>query len=203
MADSWGAVIGAYNYTGTDSSGGPWDNSNSQYGLMGVWSAADADLPVPQSYWRAVQRHWAQTQMANGAWPYNSGDGSGAMAMAGVTSLFVAHDWIQQDDQKQLLGHDPFPTALQNGLNRIEEGNNGVSYEGNYPSYGMYSIARAGLASGFKEFGVHDWYTEVGKIILQKQSAGRILGNKPHRHFLQPAVSGPRSSSDPDEQGAL
>src|SRR5438270_8830287 len=52
---------GAYTYAEmTDATG--WDNSNAQYGLLGVWSGAEAGIEVPQAYWAAVEKHWTDCQ---------------------------------------------------------------------------------------------------------------------------------------------
>ncbi len=161
---------GAYDYN-LLSGGSSWDNSNSQYGLLGVWSAAEADLQVPASYWSAVERHWADNQDENGTWSYRSrgSGGTPSMTMAGVTSLFVTRDYLQQERRALHLGGDPFPTALQNALTWLETGDNGVNNNTRWAGYALYSVARAGLASGFKYFGAHDWYTELAQKAVHTQ----------------------------------
>ena len=47
---------GAYTYGLLPKLSGPvandlWDNSNSQYGALGVWSALQSNVEVPTSYW--------------------------------------------------------------------------------------------------------------------------------------------------------
>lgn len=147
-----------------------WDNSNSQYGLLGVWSGAEADIPIPDSYWHAVENHWVQTQGSDGTWGYRgSGGGGTTMTLAGITSLFVAHDWLHQDTVGT-LGGDPFSPALTKGLAWLETRDNSVSLPATTADgYALYSVARAGLASGFKDFGSHDWYAELAKTIIHDQ----------------------------------
>jgi hypothetical protein len=94
---------GAYSYSERGSQTGTWDNSNSQYGLLGVWSGAEVGAEVPQSYWLQVQNHWYECQNVGGDWGYlRAGSGSGTLSMtvAGLASLFVTHD---QDEAVELV----------------------------------------------------------------------------------------------------
>src|SRR5213079_974372 len=50
----------------------PWDNSNSQFGLLGVWSGAECGIEVPQQYWQQVQKHWIDCQLDSGQWSYSA-----------------------------------------------------------------------------------------------------------------------------------
>ena len=50
---------------------GGYDNSNSQYGLLGVWSAAEVGVEIPVEYWAIVDHHWMTCQLNNGQWPYS------------------------------------------------------------------------------------------------------------------------------------
>ena len=45
----------------------PWDNSNSQYGLLGVWAGAEVGMEVPDEYWQSVEQHWVSTQFKTGS----------------------------------------------------------------------------------------------------------------------------------------
>ena len=58
-----------------------WDNSNSQYGVLGTWAAAEAGITVGASYWADVQRHWEEHQNRNGSWSYRTGDPEGSLSM--------------------------------------------------------------------------------------------------------------------------
>src|SRR5438105_2031760 len=74
----------------------PWDNSNSQYGLMGVWACAESGIEIPDWYWKDVEKHWTAWQLKDGQWAYKKTDRTGSLAMtaAGIASLFVTADWL-------------------------------------------------------------------------------------------------------------
>lgn len=181
---------GAYTYSGQfmpigrrsfESRDGSWDNSNSQYGLLGVWSAADADtrVEVPLAYWRAVARHWTETQGTDGRWGYTNGDaGRLTMTCAGIASLFVAHEYLEPPMTSGQVGREPFPPALKRGLDWFERGNNAITIQGGgWWGYALYGIERVGLASGFKHFGGNDWYRELARQVVRRQDDNGSWGD--------------------------
>ncbi len=148
-----------------------WDNSNSQFGLLGVWSACEAGQEAPLSYWAAVERHWLETQLENGEWGYAPRDPIGSLQMtaAGVASLFVTHDYLHvPKDNKMVVWPDLSP-QLKKGLAWLEEDDHVVDLPADNVAYTMYAIERAGLASGYKYFGRHDWYPEIAAQSLKLQ----------------------------------
>lgn len=153
---------------------GQGDNSNSQYGLLGVWSAAEAGLSVPSNYWGIVQHHWTKSQDPNGQWNYYfepSDAGTHSMTCAGIASLFVAHDYLDVPRFGAEVGRDPFTPSLLKGLAWLEDGDNCVNLDRG--AYDLYGLERVGLASGFKYFGPHDWYRELAaRTIASQQSDG-------------------------------
>jgi hypothetical protein len=48
-----------------------------------------------------------------------------------------------------------------------------------YRGYDLFSLERVGLASGFKHFGKHDWYRELGAIVLARQYPDGSWGGYP------------------------
>jgi hypothetical protein len=158
---------------------GPWDNSNSQYGLLGVWSGAEAGIEVPGSYWAAVDAHWEATQLPDGEWSY-AGDRGGklSMTMAGIASLFVTHDWLDAPKYGFKVGREPFSPALKKALDWLETGDNAVEMtNAEWWGYTIYGIERVGLASGFKYFGRHDWYRALAGRIVAAQSGDGSWGD--------------------------
>jgi hypothetical protein len=186
-------VGGAYTYArpakmpkGQEIFAESWDNSNSQYGLLGVWSAAEVGAEVNSNYWQAVEEHWTRTQLPNGAWDYMGGGpraagGTGrlSMTLAGVASLFVTHDYLDARRQGGAVGRDPFSKPLALGLNYLETGDNAMKVEsGSFTGYTLYGLERVGLASGFKFLGRHDWYREQAAAVVARQHADGSWGSE-------------------------
>ena len=106
----------------------PWDNSNSQYGVLGVWAGAEVGIEVPDAYWQAVQQHWQSCQLANGQWSYRKGDPQGTLAMTagGVASLLITHEYLDGPMLKGQIGREPYGKALAMGLSWMDRGHNGL-----------------------------------------------------------------------------
>jgi hypothetical protein len=155
-----------------------WDNSNSQYGLLGVWSGAEVGAEVNTSFWAAVDGHWEQSQNPNGSWEYaaSSGRGSGrlSMTLGGVASLFVTHDYLDAPKVGAQVGREPFSPHLARALAHLEEGQRAVSVQG---GYSLYGLERVGLASGFKYFGDHDWYRHLAAAVVRSQGPDGSWGD--------------------------
>ena len=161
----------------------PWDNSNSQFGLLGIWSAAETGVEIPDAYWRRVQNHWTGCQFADGQWGYSEGskDGYLAMTAAGCASLFVTHDYLEAPSAGAKLGQSPWPAALAKGLAWLEAGDNCVNVLTGkvvYLGYNLLSVGRVGLASGLKYLGSHDWYRELAARAILGQFANGAWGRK-------------------------
>jgi hypothetical protein len=157
-----------------------WDNSNSQFGLLGVWSAAETGLEVPLSYWAAVERHWLSNQLPDGTWGYapRAPIGSLQMTAAGVASLFVTHDYLHVPKDTKMVVWPDLSAQLKNGLGWLEEDDHVVDLPNANTAYTLYAIERAGLASGFKYFGKHDWYRELAAQSLKLQREDGAWGDR-------------------------
>ncbi len=159
-----------------DSSG---DNSNSQYGVLGVWAAVlDGKEEVPRKFWQVVMNHWLSDQNADGGWGYKSKDGRHqatrrTMAAAGVATLFVCFDNLFQNLFIDCSGTREM-RAVQKGLdwfdkNFSEEHDSDAIEMSGRNGYYLYGIERVGLASGYKYFGQSDWYKLGAEYLLDKQ----------------------------------
>jgi hypothetical protein len=150
-----------------------WDNSNSQYGLLGVWSGAEAGVEVPDQYWREVEKHWITCQTRDGEWGYHTDDrGRFSMTCAGIASLFVTHDHLDALSLGTSIGRAPYNPSLTKGLAWLEQGDNcldALNRGGMSVGYSLYGLERVGLASGMKYFGKHDWYRELAAKIIANQ----------------------------------
>ncbi len=148
-----------------------WDNSNSQYGALGLWFAADSGTRVPNIFWADVEQHWIETQVPTGGWSYNSG-GSATLSMtaAGITSMLVARDQLIANSSESRPNAEA-PRAIRRALEWLDEGDNVLAIDNGHPGYVLYSLERAGLASGYRFFGTHDWYLELAARRLKEQQA--------------------------------
>ncbi len=174
---------GAYTYTiPLNPDNAPWDNSNSQYGLLGVWSGAMVGKAVPSDYWRNVEKHWDLCANSDGTFGYVLGTSSTTMTCAGVASLLVAHEYLDSPDTIGKAGGNVSPSAaIDNGLKWLDSGDNCMSAWGNMggTGYALYGLERVGLASGFKYFGTHDWYLELAKRLVNEQHFNGSWGATP------------------------
>ena len=163
-----------------------FDNSNSQYGLLGVWSGAEVGIEVPETYWAQVEHHWVSTQLDGGRWGYQHSEPRVTMTAAGIASLFITHEWLDIAKFNGDVGRDPFSPTLRQALDWWEIGAN---YQvGNLPSvpgrfgYAVYGIERVGLACGFKFFGSHEWYREMaGALLPMQRKDGTWIVSAPHK----------------------
>jgi hypothetical protein len=153
----------------------PWDNSNSQVALLGVWSAAEAGaVEVPADYWRAAEAHWRTAQLADGQWGYSdySAGGRPSMTCAGVASLAVTHDYLHAADFVARFSEVAVPPETAAALRWLDAGDNAVRLGGGAngtTGYDLFAFERAGRATGIKYFGGHDWYRELAGRALAAQ----------------------------------
>ncbi len=158
-----------YNCRGDGKSRG--DNSNSQFGLLGVWAGARDGLEVPIQYWWKVMRHWLDTQQDDGGWTYRREevDSTNTMTAAGLASMFVCFDNIFAASFKRCnLGEqgELVRRPMKRGLDWLDRN---FSASGSYSHYYLYAIERVGLASGYKYFGKANWYQIGTKYLLRTQ----------------------------------
>ncbi|MGC8561310.1 MAG: hypothetical protein ACP5O1_11600, partial [Phycisphaerae bacterium] len=139
-----------------------WDNSNTQYGVLGVWACAHYGIGIPSRYWEVAASHWRRKQSLDGSWGYAYFRGSGfarrtpparapTFTPAGVASLLICDEFLGAKEGGGRLPPDP---AVLRGLAWINK---------NFPAttndqYEMYCYERVGLASGLVEFGGQNWY---------------------------------------------
>jgi hypothetical protein len=163
---------GGYTYRMPADTAWAYDNSNSQYGLLGVWSGAQAGVAVPDSYWQDVNKHWVWCAHKDGQWGYRAGTPPYlSMTLAGVASLLVAHQYLDADGAGNGPVRAPVP-IINAGLDWIARGDNCLHNPAafaSYDAYTHYGLERVGLATGFKYFGTHDWYNEVGGELVGTQ----------------------------------
>ena len=161
-----GASKGLYHYSTT--ADGSYDISCSNYGVLGMWAAAQQNLEVPTAYWKLVDEAWRKEQNKDGGWEYMNGGGNGAgpstlpMTAAGVATLFITQEMINAslgECKGNIVDKD-----MDRGLEWLSRNYGGL---GNL--YAMYNIERVGTASGYKYFGTVDWYKQGADFLIKSQ----------------------------------
>lgn len=169
---------GAYHYTWSGPKANPvlpgdWDNSNSQYGALGVWAAGTVGINPKIDYWHRCDAHWRTCQNADGGWGYARGAASTrAMTAAGLASLFIVDLYIHNG-----VHLNPHHDAnIQNGLLWLAK-----NFKTSNNLYYLYGVERVGLASGLRKLGSRNWYRAGAGLIMSQQNQsgawnGYVLG---------------------------
>ena len=185
-----GAHYGRYHYdvkgVQTAKSKG-FDNSCSQYGVLGVWAAArDGGLEIPVKYWERVMEHWLKVQGPTGGWGYTSATGKDkktgkvtdasrpTMTTAGLATLYVCLDNLYASRYIACRGNKEADIApIAKGMAWLEKRFAAAVKGGGHWCYFLYCMERVGLASGKKYFGTADWYRTATLNLLPKQKDGK------------------------------
>jgi hypothetical protein len=173
------------------------DNSNTQFGILGLWVMRRYGLPIENALARLDQR-FRGTQNDDGGWGYVIGmrrpaggpdpglmmpgfGSSAAMTAAGVLGLAVAHGYVAEEgrtealrDRARELDKDP---ALARGLAALSTavdnptGGRDVPQAGGKSYYFLWSLERVCVALDLQTLDKKDWYGWGAEILLGNQQA--------------------------------
>jgi len=161
---------------------GSGDNSNSQFALLALHEAERAGVQVSDKTWRLARTYWEDCQNPDGSWGYYKHmSGYGSMTCAGITSLVIAADKIEQADAKavgekiQCCGQSESEAEnkVENGLHWLGT-NFSVSRNPGYAGgtwllYYLYGMERVGRLTARRFIGKADWYREGAKFLIDNQ----------------------------------
>jgi hypothetical protein len=167
---------GFYGYT-THAPNTEYDHSVSQFGVLGMWSLAQAGIEVPSAYWELVESAWHRDQMVDGSWSYYSrytpdldpklGPGVN-MTAAGVATLSITQEYTHMAAR---CGGNVDDSGIDAGIRYLSDK---LTSMGNHRQwYGLFAVSRVGLASGYKYLGSTDgfkWGSDAA--IAQQQPDG-------------------------------
>ena len=164
------------------------DNSNTQFAILGLHAAAEADVRVPPQVWQAADAYWRREQLANGAWGYASRLGRGSMTCAGIGSLAICRRHLTQGDALVINGNvvccgaQTDDEAIRQGLGwlgrNFQMSHNPIDPLGptksaspsqRYHYYYLYGVERVGRLVGHRLIGGHDWYREGAELLVENQ----------------------------------
>ncbi|HUO10559.1 MAG TPA: DUF4159 domain-containing protein [Phycisphaerae bacterium] len=164
-------TAGGYTYTLENPGRDAHDQSNSQYGLLGVWAAADWGIDISPKYWKETDNFWRTIQNEDGGWSYGGGKGEAStltMTAAGVASLIVCQDFMDRTPVLERVAD----SAMDNGVSALARGFDPESDN----LYYMYGVERVGLASGTKYLGNKNWYRLGAAKLLKLQHEDGSFG---------------------------
>jgi hypothetical protein len=169
-----------------------WDNSNTQFAVLGLREASYSGYQVRPKVWELTRDHWLQnlegsaTGPTGSGWSYKSGGAgggtSGSMTVAGIASLSIVQGFLQNDERDVLpsgeidccgnLKPDPVEVALEGSVRWMSR-NISVTTNPGGPGhllYYLYGLERAGRFTGTRFFGEKDWYREGASFLVRGQN---------------------------------
>lgn len=174
-------VVGLYGYHVVGPGDQFTDHSNSQIAVLGVATSADLGCEVPDNYWPVVSGAWHRTQNADGGWPYaptydptNAPPSITSMSAAAAATLTLTREH-RQDRAAGGCGGTVTDPAVDRALAWVGEHFDatmaGQHMFNGYPSryYALYTVERAGVATGNRYLGALDWYAASGDFLLKSQ----------------------------------
>ena len=186
---------GMWRYTATEQGG---DNSNTQYAVLGLDACARAGINIPEETWKRVERHFRNSQNADGGWAYTPGMNQpsyGSMSSAGLASLYLAGARLETDYDQHVCGRYRQDKAIAAGINwfaknfsvKTNPPNRGVAYL----YYYLYGLERVGMVSSRKYLGDHNWYKEGAAELVGTQGADGTWGVGGAARMFPGAVNNP------------
>jgi hypothetical protein len=175
------------------SRGGRGDNSNSQFALLALHEAERVGVVAGEQTWRLAKTYWENSQNDDGSWGYLSQDrrSTGSMTCAGLASLVIAADRMQQSGARVSRNHIECCIASRPGDgDRIERA---IQWLGSHYSvtsnpgsgrtwtiYYLYGLERVGRLTSRRFIPLAeqpgrpnraDWYREGADYLVRSQDS--------------------------------
>ncbi|MFA5795280.1 MAG: hypothetical protein WC980_09505 [Candidatus Brocadiia bacterium] len=144
-----------------------YDNSNTQYALLGLRACAEADIDIPQEVWADAEKHLLRTQSGDGGWCYTIGSSYGSMTAGGLGGLAISKYY-----QNKKLKDDPAIKKSVDWLDKnftVLENPCMAGAPTTWHYYYIYGLQRAGVLSDTETFGEHNWYQSGARYLLIEQ----------------------------------
>jgi len=162
---------------------GRGDNSNTQFGMLGLIYSQKAGFQIPRMVWHRAQKYYIESQHQDGGWDYQSAGyrvsigqppdaapSTHNMTFAGTVSLYLVNEMLYADKHDQCKA-PPKSEPVEKGLEWIA-----TKWTRGLAPYGWYACERLGILMGLSEFGGNDWYQEGAEVLCGQVSGG--MGNK-------------------------
>lgn len=157
------------------------DNSNTQFAILALWVARRHEVPVQQTLAR-MDRHFRNSQNANGRWFYSPGsEVSGSwptMTAAGLLGLAIGHGLAGETrPAEERRSEDP---AIDKGLEALaqpiehvpqflKKGSLSHDKKPLANLYFLWSVERVAMIFHLQKIAGKDWYLWGANMLLQHQ----------------------------------
>ncbi|MCK6472178.1 MAG: DUF4159 domain-containing protein [Planctomycetes bacterium] len=153
--------------------GGWGDYSRTQFALLGLKSAEDLGVKVPDDVFTRAKRFLEAGQNADGGWGYKPGvqPSTGSMTAAGITGLCICGARLYRGTSVCGAGSSDVRMARAMdwlGRNFSVVRNPG---SGSWNYYYLYALERIGVLMALQRIGGHDWYKEGAEAVVRSQTA--------------------------------
>jgi hypothetical protein len=149
--------------------GGPTDNSNTQFAILGLWAAGRHEVPTERALALLVKR-FRFSQTPNGGWGYSYQPGSPAespsMTGAGLLGLAVGHGLVRTGDNA-VRGAIQDP-AIDRGIQALAR-NIGRPLGGDVHLYFLWTLERVGVLYNQRTLAKKDWYAWGARHLVERQ----------------------------------
>lgn len=157
---------------------GRTDNSNTQFAILGLWTARRYQIPMDQALILMVKR-FRKSQRADGTWTYRVSGGFGAssdlaMTCTGMLGLAVGRGLIAEMVKPNGKANVPLrDKTLNKGMKAL-----GKKLDEKGPQswrkqamnlYALWSLERVGVLYQRRHFGRTDWYREIALRLVKEQ----------------------------------
>ncbi len=151
------------------------DASNTQFAILALSEADRAGARVPADLWRKADRHFRSTQLPGGGWGYvyhdpDPAEAYGSITAAVVASLQLCHERLARQGSAETMA-DRLAT-IERGIEWIARNytiKENPNRELAWYYFWLYALERAGVTSGRRTFGEHDWFREGTALLVRGQ----------------------------------
>jgi len=157
----------------------PGDNSNTQFGLLGLWAARRHGVPTELSL-DMVGARFEATQNPSGGWGYAMrGPSKNTMTCVGLLGLAMSHGaaaeaYLDAASKGKAPPRPPLTDPrIKDGLAALgqfvdgDDSRRGLASRLDY--YYLWTLERVGMLYQREKFGEQDWYQWGVKILLDRQ----------------------------------
>jgi len=178
-------TVGLFGYSIQQGGGKTVHISTSNYGVLGLWSAAEAGESIPPQFWGSVEQAWIRGQLPEGGWSYSYPPAPFAevrgrndlialpsMTAAGLATLLICQDYIGVTGKGSRISETAVAKAttwLDANFAKVFELTAYDNFAGQL--YTLHNLERIGAASGLRYIGSKDWFAIGVEYLARTQLA--------------------------------